>query len=404
MSHRSVALLACCGVLAASIVLLEGVSAFGQAGDKSSAQSTEIELKSPEGSSVGGGGTATPRDRAVGAALNWLARHQSRDGSWGLQEFRKQCKGPGCSGPGTFSSDAAGTALALLPFLAAGQTHETKGPYRKNIYDGLYWLMRNQKRNGDLSSRDEAGVCSMYAHGIATIVLCEAYGATKSKVLGKAAQQAISFIEAAQHPTTGGWRYVPGQDGDTSVLGWQLTALKSAELAGLKVKPGTFAGAQRFLKSVAKGEKGGKFSYTPDSGTTPSMTAVGTLCSLFLGGKPQDPAIIEGVKMVAENPPSLNPRNAYYVYYATHVMSRMDDPARSEWHRQLRRVLCESQVKEGCATGSWAPDKPTKDSWGEPGGRLYTTSLSALALESHYRYLLIYGRVPPKRGETGGRQ
>jgi hypothetical protein len=383
MGHRSVAFLASCGALAAAIVLLERVSAFGQAGDQPAAQSAEAESKSPEGSNEG----ASPRERAVAAALNWLARHQSRNGSWGLLEFSKQCKGPGCSGPGTFSSDAAGTALGLLPFLAAGQTYQTKGPYRKNIYDGLYWLMRNQKANGDLSVDKRT---SMYAHGMATIVLCEAYGATRSKMLGKSAQNAISFIEAAQHPTTGGWRYTPGEEGDTSVLGWQLTALRSGELAGLKVKPETFAG--------------GQFAYRPDVASSPSMTAVGTFCSLLLGGKRGNPAIAEGVRILAENPPSLDSRNAYYVYYATHVMSRMDGPARAEWHRQLSKLLCDSQVKDGCATGSWAPDKPTKDSWGEPGGRLYTTSLSALALESHYRYLLIYRHEPPKRGETGGKQ
>jgi hypothetical protein len=183
------------------------------------------------------------------------------------------------------------------------------------------------------------------------------------------------------------------------VLGWQLTALKTAELAGLKVDPKAFEGARRWLKSVAKGEKGGLFAYTPEASATPTMTAVGTFCSLLLGSKPDDPAIAEGVKMRTVNPPSLNPRNAYYLYYATQVMSRMDNPTRREWHRQVRRVLCESQAEEGCAKGSWDPDKPEKDAWGEPGGRLYTTSLSALALECYYRYLLIdkLQREAPKK-------
>ena len=333
----------------------------------------------------------------VAAALSWLARHQSRDGSWSLQEFSKQCKGTPCTGPGSFSSDAAGTALALLPFLGAAQTHETKGPYRKTVYDGLFWLMKNQKGSGDLSGGEKPEDAKMYAHGLATIALCEAYGATRSKVIGKSAQQAVNFIQSAQHPVTGGWRYTPGQEGDTSVLGWQVTALKTAELAGLKVDPKAFDGARRWLKSVAKGEKGGQFAYTPEASATPSMTAVGTFCSLLLGSRPDDPAIAEGVKLLTANPPSLNPRNAYYVYYATHVMHRMGDVARDQWNRQLSRVLRESQIKEGCAVGSWDPDKPEKDAWGEAGGRLYTTSLSALALESYYRYLLIDKGTAPKK-------
>ena len=45
---------------------------------------------------------------------------------------------------------------------------------------------------------------------------------------------------------------------------------------------------------------------------------------------------------------------------------------------------------KGCATGSWDPDKPAKDAWAEPGGRLMVTSLSALTLEVYYRYLPLY--------------
>ena len=53
-------------------------------------------------------------------------------------------------------------------------------------------------------------------------------------------------------------------------------------------------------------------------------------------------------------------------------------------------MLIETQSKEGCAAGSWDPNKPTKDQWGEPGGRLMMTSLSCLTLEVYYRYLPLY--------------
>ena len=38
--------------------------------------------------------------------------------------------------PGPAEADAGATAMGLLPFLAAGQTHKTKGPYRANIANG----------------------------------------------------------------------------------------------------------------------------------------------------------------------------------------------------------------------------------------------------------------------------
>lgn len=341
--------------------------------------------------SLGAHGGTKGGDRAVGAALSWIARHQSRDGSWGLGDYRRQCKAKdtSCTGPGTYAGSAAGTALALLPFLAAGQTHETKGPYRKTIYDGLYYLMRNQSRSGDLSG---ASPPQMYVHGLATITLCEAYGLTHSKMIGKSAQQAILFIQSAQNPGTGGWRYTPGQDGDTSVVGWQVMALKSAQMAGLQVNQGTLDGAKRFLKSCAKGN-GGLFSYTPEAGATPSMTSVGLLCLQYGGMRRTDPQMAEGVTMLMRNMPDPKGggRNLYYWYYATQVMHNVSGPDWDNWNRRIRNVLVDSQCKaNNCAMGSWDPDKPTKDAWGEAGGRLMVTSLAALTLEVYYRYLPLY--------------
>jgi hypothetical protein len=53
----------------------------------------------------------------------------------------------------------------------------------------------------------------------------------------------------------------------------------------------------------------------------------------------------------------------------------------------MRRILIDSQVKEGCAAGSWDPDG---HSHGEQGGRLMVTSLCVLTLEVYYRYLPLY--------------
>jgi hypothetical protein len=56
----------------------------------------------------------------------------------------------------------------------------------------------------------------------------------------------------------------------------------------------------------------------------------------------------------------------------------------------MRKILVESQEKEGCAAGSWNPTQPTDDAWGAQGGRLMVTSLSCLTLEVYYRYLPLY--------------
>jgi hypothetical protein len=336
---------------------------------------------------VGGFGGTKQTERAVAAAINWIARHQNPDGSWSLQQYVKLCKDRGCTGPGNVSSDAAATAFGLLPFLAAGQTHKTKGPYQKNIQAGIAWLVNHQKPDGSLAAGSDQ---VMYTHGLAAIALCEAYGLSKDPLLGPRAQAAIRFIESAQHPTTGGWRYKPGDEGDTSVLGWQLMALKSAQMAYLQVNPKTLDGVRKWLQSVSKGKSGGLFAYEPAQGDKRSMTAVGLLCRQYLGSKRDDPAMVEGMAALMGGLPDNQSRDLYYWYYATQVMHNMTGSEWDTWNRTMRRTLIDSQAKEGCAAGSWDPAKPTKDAWGEPGGRVMVTSLAALSLEVYYRYLPLY--------------
>jgi hypothetical protein len=63
----------------------------------------------------------------------------------------------------------------------------------------------------------------------------------------------------------------------------------------------------------------------------------------------------------------------------------------------MRRVLIETQTKEGCAAGSWDPNSPKQDPWGRIGGRLMQTSLSCLTLEVYYRYLPLYKLDSPSK-------
>lgn len=336
---------------------------------------------------VGAFGGTKATERAVAAALNWLHRHQEPAGNWSLRHTRR-CVAPACSGSGTFQSDAAATAMALLPFLAAGQTHKSSGPYQKTIAKGVAWLVKHQRADGDLS----VGASQpMYSHGLATIVLCEAYGLTRDSAIGYAARKAVRYIEMARCPHTAGWRYRPGDAGDLSVTGWQVMALKSAHMAGLGDESAALDATRPFLKSCGKGNYGGLFCYMPQREETVSMTAVGILCMQYLGSGRNDPGLAEGKKYLMDNLPDVeNARDIYYWYYATQVMHNYLGPEWDTWNRRMRRILIQTQEKYGCATGSWSPTHPSPDPWGKQGGRLYMTSLSALTLEIYYRYLPLF--------------
>jgi hypothetical protein len=56
----------------------------------------------------------------------------------------------------------------------------------------------------------------------------------------------------------------------------------------------------------------------------------------------------------------------------------------------MRTILIKSQIREGCASGSWDPIAPVKVPFAEQAGRLFITSLAALTLEVYYRYLPLY--------------
>lgn len=330
---------------------------------------------------LGAYGGTKASERSVAAALNWFARHQNSDGSWSLTNYVRQCSDGTCAGKGG-TSDTAATALALLPFLAAGQTHNTKGPYKATISRGLGWLIQTQKNDGDLRS----GMGRMYSHGLATICLTEAYGLSKDKRIGAAAQGAINFICAAQDPKGGGWRYEPGEpNGDTSVVGWQVMALKSGMMAGLSVPSSALESANRFLVSVGDGDGG--FGYQ-EKGRRLATSAIGLLCMQYLGEQRDSKIIQGGMQYLMSYLPDKHHDNCYYYYYATQVMHNLPGPEWDTWNRAMRKHLVESQIKSGCAEGSW---DPSKDEYGkETGGRIMVTSLNCLTLEVYYRYLPLY--------------
>jgi hypothetical protein len=329
-------------------------------------------------------GVTKASERAVGAALNWLARHQNRDGSWSIDlNSHKRCKDGTCTGSGSTRSDAAATALAILPFLGAGETHEGKGVYQKTVLQGVQWLIQQQKQDGDLSG----GQHQMYSHGLAALALCEAYGMTQDSRIRHNAQSAIKFIESAQNEL-GGWRYTHGTtEGDTSVFGWQVMALKSGKLAGLEVDEAKFQKCRTWLEQVASGYHGGKFAYLPGHGWKPSMTGVGLLTLEYLGATRKDRAVGEAIDALLEGMPTLEDRDVYCWYYATLALHNVPGREWDRWNRSVRRILIETQSARGCSMGSW---NPKGDAWGPHGGRLFVTALSALTLEVYYRYLPLY--------------
>ena len=335
--------------------------------------------KNADAAALAGGGTHASQN-AVKRGLEWIARHQLRDGSWNYHHcLVGNCD---CKNPGTMTQCTNGaTAMGILPFLGCGMTHK-EGSYKKNIGAGLLYLCRNikmdPKKGGSLHQKQG----TMYAHGLATICLTEAYAMTKDRNLKKPAQATVAFVMYAQDPAGGGWRYNPRQTGDTSVVGWQLMALKSGYMGYLTVDPNCTAKAMNFLNTVQQ-ENGAFYGYmTPGKGA--ACTAIGLLCRMYYGWKQDNPALKKGVEWLNQMGPS---NDMYFNYYATQVMRHYGGDPWTQWNARMRDRLVDSQIKdESHAKGSWNP----AGSHSDHGGRLYATALSIMTLEVYYRHQPIY--------------
>ena len=356
---------------------LEGITGtgFSGRGEKARAQIGKIR------------GCNEASEAAVARALKWLAAHQQQDGSWNFDHRVGPCNGR-CGNAGNLSECRTGaTAMALLPFLGAGQTHR-EGKYKEVVRRGLYFLTSQMKveNHGGLQTGNLAqGGGQLYSHGLAAIALCEAYGMTQDKSLMAPAQLSLNHIMFAQDPVGGGWRYEPRQAGDTSVVGWQLMALKSGHMAYLKVDPKTVQGAVHFLDTVGV-DSGSYYGYT-DPGKGQATTAVGLLCRMYLGWKRDNPALQRGIDYLAATGPSKT--NLYYDYYATQVLCQNEGEKWDKWNVQMRDWLVASQDTAGHQTGSW---HIPGDIGTDRGGRLYSTALSTMILEVYYRHMPLYGK------------
>jgi len=345
-------------------------------------------------------GGSEASEAAVELGLAWLAAHQYEDGGWRFDlKQAPQCQGE-CRDSGNGRSTTASTGLALLAFLGAGYTQD-EGPYKQTVSDGLYYLIQRMtitSMGGDLRDRsmsqEQAGNIviirqsgSMYDHAIATLALCEAYAMTKDSNLAQPAQEAINFIVNAQYES-GGWQYepiweAPTPTADTTVTGWQVTALKSAKLARLKVPREVWYKISDFLDTV-QSDNGSRYGYKKPAKNRKTTSTVGLFCRMMLGWPADHKPLMKGVVRIAEQLPHEN--NMYFNYYASQVLHHFGGRGWKRFNPKMRDYLVATQSPAGHERGSWYFDEKHS----HHGGRLYTTTLAILTLEVYYRYMPMY--------------
>jgi hypothetical protein len=281
------------------------------------------------------------------------------------------------------------------------------GPYKDNVKRGVIWLKDQQAESGLFGN--ESGRAFMYNHALAALAMVEAYGLSEYRTLQRYAQASVDYICKARNPYKV-WRYYPHDgDNDTSVTGWMVFVLSSADYFELTLDKDALKYSSAWFEEVtdpATGQAGytkrgegssrelGMAEKFPAS-KTEAMTAVGLLCRIFLRqmelGKENkidkpEPVWIAAADTMLKKPPTWNPNDGsidmYYWYYGSYAMFQMGANHWKQWKTALEDALIKTQRKEGSAKGSWDPI----EAWGHEGGRVYSTAIGVLCLEVYYRY------------------
>jgi hypothetical protein len=343
------------------------------------------EIRKPRVEQLGGNKAS---EEAVDRGLAYLARNQEPDGRWTFVPVDDVGVTPIRRARGYH--DMGSTGLAILAFITRDNTPDKPGPYRNHVNKALNHLLANQDATGDLRGPPQArGADStradMYDHAIATLALAEAAIMTGDKRYADAALRGAAFIVTAQDPESGGWRYVPGQFGDTSVFGWQIMAMHACEKLGFEIPARTRELADDWIRLATQGPRRMIAAYQPRRAPTPAMTAEMLYTRMLLGQRLAEADIKEATDFLAQARPDVRQPNVYYWYYGSLCMLQVQSDLWKRWNAQTRDALIAMQSKTGGGDGvdgSWNADPK----YGDRGGRIYMTSLALLTLEVYYRY------------------
>jgi hypothetical protein len=379
-------------------------------------------------------GLTRETERCVEDGLRFLEKTQHPGGWWDGNE-----KGFG----GVVGCQPAYTGLALLAFLGAGYLPDS-GKYREVVRRATEFLTATQYYDGSFPVTGGGDDSWIFAYLISMAVwgICESYALSIDPlvaprgdlILRRAAQAGVDYLARVQTPG-GGWRYsVRMRQSDSSATSWVLMTMKTADLAGLDVAQKAMDGIDSWIERCSfdiTGETenpadlandyeyevgsrrrfqafGGYFELSGNEGSAlqqTSMTAALMVCRFFMGWKRSHPFQIGCANfLLAEHLPAwmegLRENMAiawfhYYWYYGTLAMYQMGGKYWRAWNERIRRMYPEHQRKSPPDLyGSWDPDTALLN-----GGRLFSTSMSILALESYYRFSPSLGDEQPPAEE-----
>ena len=273
------------------------------------------DLRAAETSGAVGAQDLTPEvELAIEKGLEYLAKTQKPDGSWGDRH------------------KTANAALALMAFMVRGDMPD-EPPYGEAMSKALDYILKESEagRRGFMGK-------SMYEHGFATLALSEVCGMNnQGKRIRKALKRGVDVIIRSQGHN-GAWTYNPAPSpsfGDISVTGAQLVALASAKEAGMFVPNETIDRAMTFINSCYH-KPVGSFGYK-GPGVGYARTGLG-VTSLMLCGQRDHPNAQAGLKWLQENADYKEPHGwqLYSRYYGGIALFQAGDEPFNAFYDSVR--------------------------------------------------------------------
>jgi len=116
------------------------------------------------------------------------------------------------------------------------------------------------------------------------------------------------------------------------------------------------------------------------------MTAAALFCRLRNDLGPGDDRVRLAADFLLGKPPGAKwGESCYALFYASDAMSRLGGTWWKRWAPGLKKLLLESQVKEGEAAGAWPS---ANDAWGKRPdvGVVFVVALNAISLENFFEH------------------
>jgi len=318
----------------------------------------------PSSDSLDEADTSALLDRRTEAAivrgLQFLKTSQSPDGRWEVDD----------------GNTVGFTAFSMIAFMLNGHAPNKKLPYGETLTKAVNALLKEPEGQvtGYMGS-------NMYAHGLATLALSEAWGQTdKDDKVQETLKAAVKVILRAQNEA-GGWRYDP-QPGsaDVSVTAMQVVALAAARQAGIFVPDETINRAVRYVNMCHQTNRGG-FSYMAGLGDSGFARTAAATFSLMMLGRHEFKEVKDGVRFLQKEAPAAMKETDHYMYghyYAALVMYQAGSQEFKEWYPRIRDIMLSRQAANG--------------SFGSGGRSTYDTATALIILSIPYGYVPAYQR------------